>query len=117
VNTITRISLAGIVLLAVIPSCGGSEDASQATGAELFPAEIASTGWSRAQKILSFPGDSLFEYINGAAEMYHKYGFIDVKVAAYHKQDDEIIGCRGVLPRTYSRVRQGAVSRQPDKLR
>jgi hypothetical protein len=90
-NTIARISLTGMMLLVLIPSCGGSEDVTQATGANALPAEIASTGWTRAEEIRSFAGDSLFEYINGAAEMYHKYGFADVTVADYHKQDNEII--------------------------
>ncbi|MFH1313497.1 MAG: DUF6599 family protein [Candidatus Eisenbacteria bacterium] len=90
-NTTARVSIAGIVLLALLPSCGGSEDAFQATGADFLPSEIVSIGWSRAPEIRSFAGDSLFEYINGAAEMYHKYGFVDVEVADYNRQADEII--------------------------
>jgi hypothetical protein len=40
--------------------------------------------------ILHFAGDSLFNYINGAAEMYHKYDFVEVHVAKYRRGGGEI---------------------------
>jgi hypothetical protein len=47
-------------------------------------------GWVRDPELLRFAGDSLFEYINGAAEMYHKYEFVVAHVGNYRKGESEI---------------------------
>jgi len=52
---------------------------------EILPASIGSSGWVRRPDVVLFTGDSLFEYINGAAEMYHKYDFIDLHAAEYER--------------------------------
>jgi hypothetical protein len=56
--------------------------------AGLFPQSIGSTGpaaWMLKPDVYIFEGESLFEYINGAAEMYHKYDFVDLQAAEYGK--------------------------------
>jgi hypothetical protein len=91
VKTIVRIGFLSVVLLASVLSCGGPHDGSQAQGpARFLPRSIAQTGWSRPPELSKFSGDSLFQYIDGAAEMYHKYDFVDVNVAEYSRYDDEI---------------------------
>jgi hypothetical protein len=55
--------------------------------AEILPEKIGATGWIRKPDISVFEGDALFEYIDGAAEMYHKYDFIDLHAAEYEKGD------------------------------
>jgi hypothetical protein len=55
-----------------------------------IPLEITGTGWLRLLKLERFVGDSLFEYIDGAAEMYHKYDFVEVIVATYIEQGNTI---------------------------
>ncbi len=79
------------VLVLMLAACGGQRPRSaDPTPAQLLPAEIASIGWVRDRELLRFAGDSLFDYINGAAEMYHKYDFVVAHVANYHKGESEI---------------------------
>jgi hypothetical protein len=79
------------VLMLMLSACGGQRPPSaEPTPAQLLPAEIASTGWVRDPELLRFAGDSLFEYINGAAEMYQKYDFVVAHVGNYRKGDSEI---------------------------
>ena len=88
---IARTGFLSVILLGSVLSCGGSEEGAPVAGpARFLPAGIASSGWHRSQDIGRFAGDSLFEYIDGAAEMYHKYDFVDVNVAGYMRDDDEI---------------------------
>jgi hypothetical protein len=56
----------------------------------LLPESIGDTGWLRVSEVSRFVGDSLFEYINGAAEMYHKYDFVDLQASEYHKGESVI---------------------------
>jgi hypothetical protein len=51
----------------------------------LVPDRIGETGWVKAPQVERFAGDSLFEYIDGAAEMYHKYDFVEVTVVKFLK--------------------------------
>jgi hypothetical protein len=60
------------------------------TAPEVLPERIGSTGWIRHPEISRFVGDSLFEYIDGAAEMYHKYDFVELTAAEYHKGEGTI---------------------------
>jgi len=76
-----------------IYGCGGDSDKSgRASGpAAYFPEEIEEVNLVRSSDIRTFEGESLFEYINGGAEIYHLYGFIDVATASYTAGDKEII--------------------------
>jgi hypothetical protein len=51
---------------------------------------MGSTGWVREGEISRFVGEALFEYIDGAAEMYHKYDFVELSAAEYRMEDDAI---------------------------
>lgn len=80
--------LTGLVLTAAltISACGRAGRAPMvANGPGLLPERIGETGWVKAPGMEHFRGDSLFEYIDGAAEMYHKYGFVEVTVARFLK--------------------------------
>jgi hypothetical protein len=58
--------------------------------AGLFPESVGSTGpadWVLKPDVSVFEGELLFEYINGAAEMYHKYDFVDLHAAEYEKNE------------------------------
>jgi hypothetical protein len=59
--------------------------------AEMLPETIGTTGWVRGPELQRFVGESLFDYIDGAADMYHRYDFVEVHVADYHKGTDEIV--------------------------
>ncbi len=42
------------------------------------------TGWSQQGEILKYKADNLYEYINGAADLYLTYDFQELQVAEYH---------------------------------
>jgi hypothetical protein len=50
----------------------------------------ALAGWTAAGAPQVFIGDDLFRYINGGAELYHEYGFVQVEVRDYRKGEDRI---------------------------
>jgi hypothetical protein len=80
---------AGIAV--VLAACGPQgKSITEKGSADILPEQIEGTGWKRAPELGHFAGDSLFEYINGAAEMYHKYGFVEVTVAEYSKDEATI---------------------------
>jgi hypothetical protein len=79
----------GLVL--AVAACGAGEKAPPKTDpADILPVRIDGTDWVRGPELEHFAGDSLFEYIDGAAEMYHKYGFVEVTVATYSKHEATI---------------------------
>jgi hypothetical protein len=74
-----------------LAACGpASKPGSRTAPPEIVPLQIGETGWVRSPKLDRFAGDSLFEYIDGAAEMYHKYDFLEVTVAKYLKGENTI---------------------------
>ena len=44
------------------------------------------TGWKRSAKIQTFSPKTLFEYIDGAADLYLTYDFEELKVAEYQNE-------------------------------
>ena len=46
--------------------------------------------WSAQGEAEVYVGDDLFVYINGGAEIYHEYGFVQVAVRRYVRGDDSI---------------------------
>jgi hypothetical protein len=46
--------------------------------------------WSAEGETEVYVGDDLFVYINGGAEVYHEYGFVQVTVQRYVRGDDSI---------------------------
>jgi hypothetical protein len=84
---IVRVALVAVIASTFL-SCGGArQPAAEPHATELMPESIGSTGWARRPEVAVFAGDCLFEYINGAAEMYHKYDFVDLHAAEYEKGD------------------------------
>lgn len=84
---IILILLGGVVLL----SCGGSDDAKKAETASYLTKTFGKTNISRSGEPQTYVGQSLFEYINGGAEIYHMYHFVDVATASYDKDGTEIV--------------------------
>lgn len=86
--------LMAICALGALPvlSCGSSNVPSAADIIEkCLPPEFSELGLVRDGEITRFAGDSLFYYIDGAAEMYHKYDFVEVHVARYEKDSAGIV--------------------------
>jgi hypothetical protein len=46
--------------------------------------------WSAQDEPEVYVGDELFIYINGGAEIYHEYGFVQVAVQRYRRGDDTV---------------------------
>jgi len=46
--------------------------------------------WSAEGETEVYIGDDLFIYINGGAEIYHEYGFVQVAVQRYRRGDDNV---------------------------
>ena len=87
----TLLSAIGAAGLVFILTCGESRTPTAADVIEkCLPESLPSLALVRDGDILRFGGDSLFNYINGAAEMYHKYGFEEVHVGKYVKDGGEI---------------------------
>ncbi len=68
------------VLLAVI-QCADKPAANEQPGISAAAVEI--DGWHQEAEAEIFVGDSLFELINGGAEVYHRFGFVQALAAQY----------------------------------
>jgi hypothetical protein len=68
-------------------SCSGNK--TEASGdihpADLLPKEILAAGITRSSDIRTFKGDSLWAYIDGGAEVYYGYNFVEVATADYQQ--------------------------------
>ncbi len=83
----------GIILIAFITmtlifGCGGDENAdtvdTKNLKAESFlPESVESLNLTRTSEVKTYVGESLYEYINGGAEVYHLYQFEEVATAYY----------------------------------
>jgi hypothetical protein len=72
---------AAFILLLLVPGCSTPEDSCP-------PPNIGT--WSAEGETEVYVGDDLFVYINGGAEIYHEYGFVQVAVQRYVRGDDSI---------------------------
>lgn len=85
------LALMAVIAALAVAACGPAAKSPVKTApGDIMPAQIDRTGWVRSAELEHFAGDSLFEYIDGAAEMYHKYGFVEVTVAGYLKAESTI---------------------------
>ncbi|UCC78680.1 MAG: hypothetical protein JSW64_10400 [Candidatus Zixiibacteriota bacterium] len=92
-NNYRKILIGFLSAVLAVYSCGGGSDKSgSADGpAAYFPEEIKEIHLLLSSKIRTFKGESLYEYINGGAEIYHLYNFVDVATASYKTGDIEIV--------------------------
>ena len=83
---------ATILLLLFCAACGGSKDQPLATVSlssedaqlkSLLPESNEVAGWTRGDEVRFFDADTLYEFINGAAENFLIYGFEKVVTADY----------------------------------
>jgi len=81
-----------VALAAGLLACGeGSNEAEPATLSQYFPDRIAEIGLDRVSEVRTFVSDSLWEYINGGAELYHSFGFVKVSTADYKSAGVELV--------------------------
>jgi hypothetical protein len=79
----------GLVLLAV--GCSNKKGAEEiVAAATLLPQKVESAGLERSSEPVTFEGQALYEHINGGAEIYHLYDFIEVAATYYKLGETEI---------------------------
>ena len=74
---------AGIALLFLLPAVGCSNPENSCP-----PQNIGA--WTAEGETEIYVGDDLFIYINGGAEIYHEYGFVEVAVQRYVRGNDSV---------------------------
>ena len=75
-----------VLCLVILSSCGGNEKRETALSiSEIVPQETA--GWKPEGAPETYDRETIFDYINGAGEVYLSYGFREVSVFRYSKPD------------------------------
>jgi hypothetical protein len=64
---------------------------SQDSPAEAMPGDGEAAGWAKQRSMQRYEGESLYEYIDGGAEIYHEYGFELVAVQDYVNEAGKIL--------------------------
>jgi hypothetical protein len=71
-----------LVLIALVWISAGIAVKGQ-SASEIIPADGWLDGWQTAYDVVSYEGDDLFFLINGGADLYMEYGFLDVAAVEY----------------------------------
>ena len=58
---------------------------------DIMSAAVMMDGWQREYEPELYVGDSLFELINGGAEVYHRFGFVQALATQYGDSDGRSI--------------------------
>ena len=75
----------------LLSGCGGTKQSQADDLAGYFPDKIETAGLQKFSEVRTFVGDSLWQYIDGGAELYHTYGFVKVSTADYRSNDAELV--------------------------
>lgn len=86
-----RIVFVTMALLALILGCGSEESNVSMSTVDLLAKSYGAVGIDRSSPPRVFVGQNLYEYINGGAELYHLYGFVEVATADYKKGAIEMV--------------------------
>lgn len=82
------VGLLGVVLL--LAACS-SENKTDVTAGAFLPEKSNTGDIKKMSKITTYTGEALFEYINGGAEVYHAYKFVEVATAEYKSGEDDLV--------------------------
>jgi len=86
---ITAVAMTFILLAA---GCGkDQEKVKQGDPQKYLPAAATSISLERSSEIRVFSGQSLWEYINGGAELYYTYDFLSIATADYQGEHAELL--------------------------
>ncbi|MCX6834252.1 MAG: hypothetical protein NTW07_03815, partial [candidate division Zixibacteria bacterium] len=80
-----------IFIVSLVACGGGSQNPTNGSLAQYFPDRNNDEGLVKGSEIRTFVGDSLWEYIDGGAELYHTYGFVKVSTADYKSAQVELV--------------------------
>ena len=87
-----RVDPSAVALLCVVCmiGCGSQEaDNQMSSTSDLLPTNI--DAWSRADSGITYDRETVFDYINGAGEVYRSYAFSEVLVVRYSANDQSDI--------------------------
>ena len=88
------VSIAAIAAVLLVQCAQGPETEQPEQDARpegLMTAATAVDGWELTNEPLVYVGDSLYEMINGGAELYHQLGFVQALAAEYVDDDGRAI--------------------------
>ncbi len=77
-------------VILIISGCGSNKQ-EVSSSARFLPEQLNYSDMKRISDIRIFVGDSLWEYIDGGAEVYHLYKFVDVATADYSNDKVELV--------------------------
>ena len=89
--TIKSIVLIALAATLMITCAKQQETDTGLAAARYLPDKIADGTIMRTGEIRTFVGDSLWQYIDGDAEIYHKYDFAEVATSDYKSANDEYV--------------------------
>ena len=78
-----------VLLIMIVGGCGGEKETPAEGLQNYLPAQLGEAGFIRVSEVRTFAGSALWEYINGQAELYHQYNFVDVATTNYKAGDIE----------------------------
>jgi hypothetical protein len=83
----------GVIILFVVQilACGGGEKESNVDMNSFLPASFPDIGLERISEIKTYNNKELWEYIDGGAELYLSYNFVEVATADYKRDSIEIV--------------------------
>jgi hypothetical protein len=88
-----NISIIGVLLFFIVQllACGGGEKKVEIDMASFLPQSFPDIGLQRMAEIRTYNDKELWEYIDGGAELYLSYNFIEVVTADYKQDSIEIV--------------------------
>ncbi len=87
-------SVSWVVFFALLIGCGQAVEPDTTGGGlgELLPAAAALEGWSIEEDLVEHSPDTLYEYLDGGAPLYLKYGFRRLAQGRYRNDDSRHSG-------------------------
>ncbi|MFQ5789420.1 MAG: DUF6599 family protein [Acidobacteriota bacterium] len=86
-----KVAKVGVAGLGVLMSSALCLSAEHRDVRALLPSEESVEPWKTADEALSYRADNLYNFINGGAEVYLEYGFVQVISQEYAWEEDSII--------------------------
>jgi len=81
-----------VIMATLVASCAQKADqAAPVATADYLPTSISETDIKRSSEPKTFVGEALYEHIDGGAEVYHLYDFVDVATAYYKLGETELL--------------------------
>jgi len=86
-----HLGIIGAVIISLIVACGSEKPAGPKATVDYLLSSYDAIGVARTAPPRLFKGQDLWEYIDGGAELYLKYGFKEVATADYRKGETEMV--------------------------